>query len=477
MVKRFIVLGIVCLATATVWADEFADQKAQNWHQWRGPLETGYAPHGNPPTNWDEQTNVKWKVELPGRGSASPIVWGDRIYVLSAIKTDRTADVPDASAASEAPSKVRLAAFAQDAPADQPGGGEERQRERRGRRGGFGGDRPAPTNFYQFVVICLDRHTSQIVWQKTACELVPHEGHHETASFASASPVTDGKHLYVSFGSRGIFCFDMDGNQKWNVDLGDMQTRAGFGEGASPALYGDTLVINWDHEGQSFITALDARTGETKWKVDRDEPTSWNTPLIVPHDGRMQVVVNGTNRARSYDLETGELIWECGGQTANPIPTSVKLDDVVYCLTGFRGNALYAIPLGSSGDITDTDKIAWHLDRATPYVSSPILHGGRLYFTKDRNAILSSVDAKTGDLLITEKRLPNMDTMYASPVGAADRIYFFARNGSAIAIKHSDELEILAENRLDDTIDASPAIVGNHMYLRGEKHLYCIAEE
>lgn len=496
MTNRALSTAVIWLLVGTVWADDFEAQRMQNWHQWRGPEATGVAPHGDPPTHWDEQTNVKWKVPIPGRGCATPIIWQDRVFVLTAIKTDRQVEPAETSADATAAAPVQLASHtepAQQPPADAlaqadapqaqegtpPGDGDRPRGEgRRGGRGrrGFGFDSEAPTNFYQFVVICLDRNTGETIWQRTACEAVPHEGHHTSASFASASPTTDGERLYVSFGSRGIYCYDMDGNLEWKRDLGQMRIKFGFGEGSSPALYGDTLVINWDHEGESFLTALDARTGTTRWKVDRDEATTWNTPLLVPRADGVQIVLNGANRARGYDLETGRVIWECGGQGPNPIPTSVTLDDTAYCMTGFRSYALYAIPLSATGDITDTDQIRWQLNEGTPYIPSPLLYNGRLYFTKSREAILSCVDARSGEVLFDKERLPDLETLYASPSGAAGRIYFVSRNGAAVVIKQADEFELLATNQLDDSFDASPVIVGKELFLRGENNLYCIAE-
>ncbi|MGC1275921.1 MAG: PQQ-binding-like beta-propeller repeat protein, partial [Planctomycetaceae bacterium] len=306
---------------------------------------------------------------------------------------------------------------------------------------------------------------------------VPHEAGHETNSLASASVVTDGKRLYASFGSRGIYCYDLDGKKVWETDLGEMETRGSFGEGATPALHGDTLVVPWDHEGPSFVVALDAKTGDEKWRVDRDEPTTWATPLVVPRGDGFQVVLNGTNRVRSYDIETGELRWECGGQAMNPIPTPVADDERVYAMTGFRGFALYAIPLDATGDLTDTDRIAWKRDEGTPYISSPVLSQGLLYITKDRNAILSCVEAETGKEVYANERLPGLGILYSSPVAAAGRLYFFDRDGNSVVVNEGRTFEVLAENSLDETVDASPAIIGDTMYVRGEKHLYAIAEK
>lgn len=491
MLKRSIGCAVVFLAAGAIWADELADERNHNWHQWRGPEATGVAPLGDPPTEWSETKNIKWKVEIPGEGSASPIVWGDRIFVLTAIKTDRVGDAAE-TAAAKVETPVRQVALVESSPSDakavernsaaiaqnnadrpannQPGRGEA----------GGGGNRfgiVAPTNIHQFVVLCLNRKTGETLWQKTAAELVPHEGHHQTASFASASPVTDGKHLWASFGSRGIYCYDLDGKLVWDKDLGDMQTRFSFGEGSSPALYGDTLVLQWDHEGDDFIVALDARTGDEKWRQPREEPSTWSTPLIVENGGRPQVVTSGTNRIRSYDLKSGELLWECGGLGSNPIATPVTIDGLAIAMTGHNDPAGIAVPLDAKGDVTDTDKIAWQVKDITPYITSPLMYGKILYVTKNRNAIFSVLDAKTGKVLVNQKRLPDQNTLYASPVGAAGRIYFPSREGMTVVIKNGPDYDVLARNPLDETIDASPAIVGKEMFIRGEKHLYCIAED
>ncbi len=474
------------LALLAVVSPSQAEDFSKQWPGFRGPEFTGVAPHGNPPTTWSEDENVRWKVELPGQGSGSPIVWGDRIYLQTAIKTDRTADGIDETATTREHSRFRLVvndhdsllaqAEGENPRGDRPPEGERRRRGGFGGRGGGFGRAEAPTNYYQFVVMCLDRKTGDVIWQQTATEAIPHEGHHGTASFASPTPVTDGKNIFVSFGSRGIYSYTMDGDLRWQRDFGKQYTRHSFGEGASPALYKDTLIVNWDHEGQSFITALDANTGETKWKVDRDEETTWLTPLIVEHDGRVQIVVNGMNRARGYDLENGEVIWECGGQAMGPVPTAVTHEGLVFCMTGHRGAALYAIPLSAKGDITDSDEIAWSLDRDTPYVPSPLLYGNQLYFTKSNNAILSCYNAETGEAIYRGKRIPELDMVYASPVAAAGRIYFAGRNGATTVIKHGSEFEVLGTNMLDEPIDATPAIVDDELIIRTSGHLYSIAE-
>ena len=325
--------------------------------------------------------------------------------------------------------------------------------------------------------MALDRSSGKVIWEKTLHETVPHEAGHTDSTQASNSPVTDGKHIYAHFGSRGLYCLDMDGNLKWKKDFGQMSTRASFGEGSSPALYGNTIVVNWDHEGQSFVVALNKKTGKQLWKVDRDEQTSWTTPVIVKDGARRQVIIGGSNFVRSYDLATGEVVWQCKGLTANVVPTPVCGFGMVYAMSGYRGNALLAIRYkGASGDITNTDAVVWTHDKGTPYVPSPVLTGNKLYFLQRNNAILSCFDAKTGKEHYSRERLEGIDGIYASPVAARDRVYIAARNGTTLVIKRSAKLKILATNTLDDAFQASPAIAGNELYLRGEKSLYCIAE-
>jgi outer membrane protein assembly factor BamB len=237
-------------------------------------------------------------------------------------------------------------------------------------------------------------------------------------------------------------------------------------------------VVNWDHEGQSFIVALDKSTGKELWKVDRDEPTSWSTPLTIVHEGKPQVVVNATNRVRSYDLANGKVIWECSGMTVNAIPSPVTANGMVYVASGFRGSALLAIRLADArGDLSGSPAVVWKYDQDTPYVPSPLLYDGKLYFLKVNSGILSYFNAITGEPHYSRQRLEGIANIYASPVGAAGRVYLVGRDGTTLVIKNSASFEVLATNKLDDGIDASPALVDNEMYLRGRKFLYCIAEK
>ena len=447
MKRAFTLVICFCVVTTFFWGTDAFSDVEKNWHQWRGPEASGVAPYGDPPTEWSENKNVRWKIAIPGQGHATPIVWGDTVFVTSAIETDKQIEL---------------------APLEEP-------QRRRGRRGGRSS---APSTVHKFVIFAINRSDGSIRWQQTAREEVPHEGTHQTGSWAANSPVTDGEHVYAYFGSRGLYCYDMGGNLQWEKDLGDMSTRRSFGEGSSPTLYGNAIIINWDHEGDSFIVALNKRTGEELWKVDRDESTSWATPIVVEHNGNHQVIVNATHRTRSYDLATGKVLWECGGMTANTIPSPVTANGIVYVTSGFRGNALQAIRLDDAeGDITGAAAIVWEYGRDTPYVPSPLLYDDTLYFLKHNRGVLSAFNASTGEAYYGPERLEGVSDVYASPVGAGGRIYIADRDGVTLVIKHGSTLEVLAENVLNDGFNASPVIVGKEIFLRGNKSLYCIASD
>lgn len=355
------ILATTLLAAIFAFVNNAPSDYEKNWPQWRGPHANGVATLANPPLEWSETKNVRWKIEVPGKGLSSPIVWGDRIFLTTAIPTEESA-----------------------APAESETGG---------RRRGI-----SPSNKLKFVVLALARNNGKTLWERTAVEAMPHEGTHNDGSWASNSAITDGEHVIAHFGSRGIFCYDLQGKLIWQKDLGDMSTRNGFGEGSSPALHGNTLVVNWDHEGDSFIVALDKRNGKELWRVQRDEITSWSTPLVVTHESKPQVIVNATNRVRAYDLANGALLWECGGMTVNTIPSPVTADGVVYVTSGFRGSALLAIRLAEAkGDITGTPAVLWKYEQDTPYVPSPLLYGDKIYFLKVNSGILSCLNAKTGE--------------------------------------------------------------------------------
>ncbi len=328
-------------------------------------------------------------------------------------------------------------------------------------------------------MLAVSRKTGKILWQQTVHKELPHEAGHVTASLASASPVTDGEHLFAFFGSRGLYCLDLDGKLLWKKNLGEMHTKHGHGEGSSPALHGETLIINWDHEEQSFLLALDKRTGKTRWRVARPEDTSWATPIIVEHAGQVQVIVPGTQRLRGYDLASGAVVWECGGLSSNIVASPVAAGWVVYAGSSYETRNLLAIRLeGARGDITGTRQVLWSRRRGAPYVPSPLLYGNHLYTLQHYQGVVSRLDVRTGDDDGGPFRLDAIDNVYASPVGAAGRVYITSLDGVTAVFSHGEPApKMLAVNRLDDHISASAALAGRELFLRGERYLYCIAEK
>jgi outer membrane protein assembly factor BamB len=434
---------LMLLAAAVARAGDDIPDKLDNWHHWRGPLANGTAPKADPPVTWDAKTNVKWSAALPGKGSATPIVWGDQVFVVTAVETDRRGKPEDVARVDPK----------------------------------FQRKTDPPTNYHEFIVYAFDRDTGKLRWKQVAAEKVPHEGHHQSHSYAAGSPTTDGRRLYASFGSFGLYCYDLSGKPLWSRDFGRLVTRLGWGEAVTPVIHGDSLLINWDQEADSKLICLDPATGKTRWEAPRDEKTSWNTPLVVEHKGTTQVILNGATRIRSYDLATGKELWTCEGMTVNAIPSAVTGDGVAYVVSGYRGAAGVAVSLDVTGEVKPGSGLIWKYAKGTPYVPSPLLANGRLYFTQANNNLLTILDAKTGKPLLEQERLPSVRSFYASPVAAAGRVYFTSQDGTVLVFKEGDKPELLATNKLNDPIDASPALVGKQIFLRSHGRLYCIEEK
>jgi outer membrane protein assembly factor BamB len=297
-------------------------------------------------------------------------------------------------------------------------------------------------------------------------------------SFASNSPVTDGKRVYAFFGSRGIYCYDLDGKLIWEKDLGvKMKMRLGYGEGVAPVLAGDALVLGFDQETDSFIVALDKNTGVELWRSSRDEVSNWAMPLALDHAGSKQVVMAGTNKVRSYDLKTGKLIWECAGLGGNVIPAPVYKDGVVYVMSGWRNPNLMAIRLGRTGDLTGSDAVLWSNARGNSYTPSPVLYDDKLYTLTD-NGMLSCYNAHTGAAYYQMKRLPKPYSFKSSPVGANGKLYMASEDGDVVVVKMGEQFEVLATNTLSDQfVVSTPAIADGEMFLRGQNTLFCISDK
>lgn len=407
-------------------ADSALDPSKQ-WSRWRGPTNNGMAS-GDAPISWSDTKNIKWKVEIPGRGSSSPVVWGNKIFLTTAISVEEQAEQPVA---------------------------------------------------HKFVVLCLDRKTGKVLWKKIATSATPHESYHaDYGSFASGSPVTDGEYLVADFGSRGVYCYDLDGNLVWEKNLGvQMKTIWEFGEGTSPVLDGDMLLLKLDHEeSDSLMVALDKNNGREIWRVERDEVTSWSPPLIVKYRDSKQIITSATNKIRNYDYGTGKLIWEAKGLGRNVIPAPVVHDNIVFVMSGYRDPNLLAIKLGGKGDITDSQWILWNNTRANSYTASPVLDDNKLYVLTD-NGFISCYNATTGTPYYKQQRLPKPYKFKASLVAANGKLYLSSEEGDVIVLKMGEHYEVLTTNTLQgQTFVASPAIANDELFLRSETTLFCIRE-
>ena len=432
---------------------------ADNWGHWRGPTGNGVAENASPPTEWSDKKNVKWKVAIPGKGSGSPVIWGDKVFVVTAV---------DVAGESKPQEEGRR----------RPEGDRDSQRRPSGRgRGRFGRPRGGSLEALDFRILCFDRKSGKVLWQQSAIKAKPHEGTHSTNGFASGSPCTDGEHVYAAFGSRGLYCYTLAGKLKWKrTDFGKLTMRNGFGEGSSPTIAGDLLIVPWDHEGQSSVYALNKTSGKTIWRTSRDEPSCWATPLVVEHKGKKQVVLNGQTCARGYDLATGKELWRCSGQTQRPVASPVAGNGLVFVGSGFRGSFLGAFRLDGKGDIEASKSVAWVIDSDPPDIASPLYSSGRVYFHKGKSGMLTCVDAATGKPHYTVQRISGINSTYASPIAAGGHVYLTGRSGTTVVIKDSGKLEVVSTNSVGEGVDATPAPAGKQLFIRGEKHLFCISK-
>ncbi len=360
------------------------DSYQDNWPQWRGPYGTGVSLSGNPPLEWGEQQNIKWKVEIPGKGHATPVIWGDRIFILTSVATS-----------------VRATGFW-----DRISQYLTNQDE----------DIVLTDQVHQFAIICIHRVTGEVLWQTIVKEEIPKDGIHKSGTWASHSPVTDGEFIYAYFGSRGLYCLDYDGNIIWQKNLGPLQKSENMGEGSSPVLHENYLYVLRDHEGNSFLYAFDKRTGGEVWKSARDEDTAWSTPCIVDAKSGTQVVTSAGKSVCGYDAQTGDVVWECKWSTFHPIATPVTDDAMVYAMNGYKGSLLLAIDFNKAkGSISDTKAISWQYKRNMPYTPSPLLYGNKLYFLKGSKGSISCLNSLNGKVYYTGKKLNDAGEVFASP--------------------------------------------------------------
>ena len=453
---RFSALFFACSAGLIASASA-QDADSVEWPGFRGPTNTGTSATAKPPTTWSDTENIAWKQKIPGKGTSSPVVIGNRVYITAAKPADK--DAPKPPTQEEIIKKF-----------DANGDGQLDRNERRGARSAM---QKMMIQKQKFVVLCYDRSSGDPVWEKVANEAMPHEGHHSDHGYASASPTTDGEYLYINFGSFGLYCYDLEGNLKWKRDdLGKMTMRGKFGEGSSVAVHDNLVILPWDHEGQSRIEAINKDNGETVWKTMRDEPSNWATPMVVEVDGRTQVLQPGQNYSRGYDFENGEEIWRASGLSQRPVASPLVVGDLALFASARGGAVLQAIPLNQTGDVSPPG-IAWKINRQTPDIPSMVLSENRLFFVGGNSPVLTCVNAETGESIFEPQRLP-VGNIYSSPVAANGKVYVTGRGGKTVVLDDAVTFNIVSTNDVGEPVDATLALAGEDIFIRGKDHLFCI---
>ena len=485
--------GLVLLATPA---------QADNWTQFRGPNADGLAKESQLPTEWGKDKNIQWQVEVPGVAWSSPVIWGDKVFVTTAVTEKQTKPKPGFSFGGGMPGGFprggrggppfppRGRAEGGGPPPDggegggpPPGGfGRGGPPGGFGRGGPMGGGKP-PDQVYQWQVLCLDRASGKILWKQTAVEKKPTIAKQPSNSYASETPVTDGERLYAYFGMTGLFCYDLSGKLVWKKDLGSFPTAMGFGTGSSPTLDGDRLFVQCGNEKQSFLVALDKKNGEELWRVERAEKTSWSTPFIWHNKERTELVVCGGNRVRSYDPATGKQLWELGGFQGQFQASPVADAELLYvgCANPFGPRPLIAVRAGASGDLTlkagETNNagVAWSRPQGGPAISSALLYQGYLYILEQNGGFLSCYEAKTGKQVYKE-RVPQAKGFTSSPWAYDGKIFCLDEEGQTSVVQAGSKFKVLGQNKLDEMFWSSPAMAQGTLILRGVDHLYCIKQ-
>lgn len=424
---------------------------AQNWPQFRGPGATGIVESPGQPVKWDAAAllNVRWKLAIPGLAHSSPVVWGDKVFVTTAVNSKKD--------------ETRFGLFGDVAPVK---------------------DNPLHT----WKVYAIDKNKGAILWERVAYEGIPKIKRHPKSSHAASTPATDGKYLIAMFGSEGLYAYDMNGEQLWKTDLGTLDAGWFYDAdyqweyASSPIIYKDLVIIQADIQKDSFIAAYDLKTGKLRWKTPREEIPSWGTPTVYEGKTRAELIANGTKAIRGYDPATGKELWKLGPMSEITTPTPFVAHDLIFVTSGYAPiQPIYAIRPGGNGDLSlkdgkeSSDFIAWSKQRGGPYMPTPIVYGDLLY-TCSNQGVLTAYDAKTGERVYQERLGGTGGAFTASPVASDGKIYLASEDGDVFVVKAGPKYELLSKNPVGEVMMATPAISGGVVIVRTVSHLYAFGD-
>ena len=440
---RRLTISIIVLALSSITIN------AQNWPAFRGVNASGVGEGAKPPITWDVEkaTNVLWRTAIPGLSHASPIVWGNQIYLITAISADTKAGFI---------AKDRGISLSNDL---------------------------AP---HTWMIYALDKQSGKILWSNKAYEGVPRAKRHVKATQANSTPVTDGRYIVALFGSEGLNCYDTKGKLLWKQDLGVLNPglwddkESSWGHSSSPVIYRDLVIVQADGHKQSFIAAFNLKDGKQAWRVERNEITSWATPTIYQGKDRTELIVNGGRYIRGYDPLTGKELWRFSdNDTQVKMQAPLIAHDLIYITGGYPpGRTMYAFRPGAVGDISlksGEDKnafVAWSTNKGSPYTATPIIYGD-LFYTLADNGVFSSYDAKTGEV-VYQQRLPT--SFSASPIAADGRLYLSSEDGDVFVVKAGRQYELLSRNTMGQPVMATPALSQGMLIVRGQDAIYALGE-
>ena len=438
------------LRVVLMWLLASASLSAQQWPAFRGANASGVAGDAPVPTMWNATNgeNLRWKTPVPGVAVSSPIVWGDRVFVSTAVSSDPKAGI---------------------------------------RTGQYGDVEPvSDSSRHQWRVIALDKATGRVVWDRLAHEGTPKTKRHPKSSQASPTPVTDGRRVIVSFGSEGLFAYDVDGTLLWKRDLGVLNSGWFYdpdyewGMGSSPIIWRNLVIVQCDIQKDSFIAAFDVATGAPVWRTAREEIPSWSTPAIYEADGRAELVTQATTFTRGYDPETGKELWRLSGNSEIAIPTPVVAPGLIIVTNGYRGvQPIYAIKPGARGDITlkgeetTSSAVAWSTKRGGPYIPTPVFYRDQLYALQN-NGVVAVYNVRTGERMYQERLGGTGGSFSASPVAADGKVYFTSEDGDVFVVKAGPAYELLAKNTIGEILMATPAISNGVLFFRGLHHIFAV---